>query len=315
MVASRGLVQGNDMQRLGLFSEMGYVTIKEPYTSASNRPFNVAASKGKQMLTASTKSKTGLCDGYFHSEFGRVFEKEAYSDPVKRRRKERIENAKKNITTKAFLPSSCSKKASGVGNTYGTFRGIIEHFKGVERPPKPYSSPGRNFICNPPKKGSGYGFVDITINKVNEHLPEPLARAHDIALAEQQESKRKMVSASFKLAMHPKATFDINPYKSDKPLPARRKSKDNKLGPPPVPFKPTSPAKRSGNCKAGTFTPYPDHPIDGYKVKPKKGVGARYGVFRPSAGHKTRPTDSIMRSNVNKRINITNHRTLAPSFA
>ena len=39
MVASRGLVQGNDMQRLGLFSEMGYVTIKEPYTSASNRKY------------------------------------------------------------------------------------------------------------------------------------------------------------------------------------------------------------------------------------------------------------------------------------
>ena len=50
------------------------------------------------MLPGGVKQKvTGLQDGYFSKEFGRVFEKEAYSDPIGTRRRKRVEDAKKNL--------------------------------------------------------------------------------------------------------------------------------------------------------------------------------------------------------------------------
>ena len=56
------------------------------------------------MLPGPVKDKsTGLQDGYFTKPFPRVFEKEAYSDPISMRRKARVEEAKKNITNKPFI--------------------------------------------------------------------------------------------------------------------------------------------------------------------------------------------------------------------
>lgn len=55
----------NDIQRIGLFSEVGYITIGDPYRTIVDRPFNDSASRGKQMMSCATKSKTGLGDGYF----------------------------------------------------------------------------------------------------------------------------------------------------------------------------------------------------------------------------------------------------------
>ena len=46
--------------------------------------------------------------GYFEKEFKRILEKEAYSDPVKIRRQERIRQSKKNIG-KAFVPNAPTK--------------------------------------------------------------------------------------------------------------------------------------------------------------------------------------------------------------
>lgn len=53
---------------------------------------------------------TGLQDGYFTKPFPRVFEKEAYSDPISLRRKERILEKKKNITDKPFITFHGEKK-------------------------------------------------------------------------------------------------------------------------------------------------------------------------------------------------------------
>jgi hypothetical protein len=63
------------------------------------------------MLPGPVKDKsTGLQDGYFTKPFPRVFEKEAYSDPIARRRRERVAEAKKNITTKPFITFQGEKK-------------------------------------------------------------------------------------------------------------------------------------------------------------------------------------------------------------
>lgn len=53
---------------------------------------------------------TGLQDGFFTKNFIRVFEKEAYSDPISLRRKERIQEKKKNITEKPFITFYGEKK-------------------------------------------------------------------------------------------------------------------------------------------------------------------------------------------------------------
>ena len=134
--------QSNDIQRIGLFSEVGYITIGDPYKSLRDRPFNDKAGKGKQMMSFCTKSKTGLCDGYFQSNFGRIFEKEGYSDQRRLARLERINEAKKNTDSKPFLPSNATKKPSGLGSHYGTFSGKVPYFKGTARPKERYKSPG-----------------------------------------------------------------------------------------------------------------------------------------------------------------------------
>ena len=65
--------------------------------------------KGKQLLPGGTKTRSALQAGYFTDKFGRVLEGEAYSDPIKIRRQQRLKEAQKNIG-KAFLPSSGEKQ-------------------------------------------------------------------------------------------------------------------------------------------------------------------------------------------------------------
>ena len=72
-------------------------------------PFNESAGKSKQMLPGGSKTRSALQAGYFEEKFARVFESEAYSDAVKRRRQQRLKESNKNIG-KAFLPSSGDKQ-------------------------------------------------------------------------------------------------------------------------------------------------------------------------------------------------------------
>lgn len=71
--------------------------------------FNASAGKGKQMLPGGLKDKCAKQDGYFKDKYDRVFEGEAYTDPIKMRRQHRIKENQKNIG-KPFLPSSGDKK-------------------------------------------------------------------------------------------------------------------------------------------------------------------------------------------------------------
>lgn len=52
---------------------------------------------------------------------------------------------------------------------------------------------------------------------------------------------------SFKLNMAPKALFEENPFRADRPIGPPKKKMDEK--PIPVPFKPSSPAKRVKDVK------------------------------------------------------------------
>ncbi|XP_025939838.1 UPF0602 protein C4orf47 homolog isoform X2 [Apteryx rowi] len=98
----------SDMERIGLFSEMGYITIGDRYVSHYMRHFNEAASKNRQMLPGGTKTLSALQAGYFEPQFVRIFDGEAYSNPVQLRRRYRLAESKKNLG-RAFLPSNGDK--------------------------------------------------------------------------------------------------------------------------------------------------------------------------------------------------------------
>ncbi|XP_078318342.1 cilia-and flagella-associated protein 96-like isoform X3 [Crassostrea virginica] len=302
-----------DMDRVGLFQEMGYVTINDKYKERGVK-FNEAAEKGKQMLTEGSKEKSALQPGYFQKAYTRVFEGESYTDPIKLRRQHRLKEMQKNIG-KPFLPSSGEKKPSGLGNHYGTLGGPIGAFSPASRPGKEYKSPGKNFSTNPGKKGTGFGYLGVTLGKYPNYLTDPFDQHKEIARKELQQHKSSIKgSGPFKLNMHPRAYFDGNPYSSDKlgrrggSATVPTKKDDSK------PFKPSSPGKRPAGMKAGTFDPYPTHSADPYKVKVPRSVNVvnKSGrTFMPSQGPKSTPTVSIVNQNVLKTINIQNYRSVS----
>jgi len=98
----------SDMERVGVFQEMGYITIQDRYKGGGSTSFNAAASKGKQMLPGGSKGRSALQAGYFNEKFHRVMEGEAYSDPIKIRRQHRLKEGQKK-SQQAF-PSKQRRK-------------------------------------------------------------------------------------------------------------------------------------------------------------------------------------------------------------
>lgn len=145
-----------DMERIGLFSEMGYITVGDKYVSRFNRPFNEAASKNKQMLPGGSKEMSHLQAGYFDPHFVRIFEGEGYVNLNQVRRQHMMEEAKKNLG-KAFVPSNGDKQLCGLGSYYGTIGGPIPFFSMQTKPREKYEAPGKNLYTSPGKKGTGYG--------------------------------------------------------------------------------------------------------------------------------------------------------------
>ncbi|XP_074648316.1 cilia-and flagella-associated protein 96-like [Tubulanus polymorphus] len=299
-----------DMERIGLFQEMEYHTIGDRYKSRNASSFNEAAGKGKQMLPGGSKTRSSRQDGYFADKFNRIMEAEAYSDPVKSRRQRRLNESKKNIG-KAFLPSSGEKKQSGLGNHYGTLSGPIQAFSPSMTGGRARRQSGRNFTTNPAKRGTGFGYVGVTIGPYHKYQADPYERAREIAKKDFDSHRNSMKGGSFKLNMHPRAYFDLNPYHTDKPLPPKKsgdkKKEDLK------PFKPSSPPKFPGGMKAGTFDQYPTHSADPFKIKVKRPIHVVNNtgkIFMPSPGPKSAPISSVIDLNVVRSVNCQNYKTV-----
>lgn len=297
------------MERIGLFSEMGYISIGDAYVTTFNRPFNKAASKNRQMLPGGSKMKSALQAGYFDPVFKRVFDSEAYSDPVKQRRLFRMEESKKNVG-QIFRPNDGEKMRSGLGSYYGTFGGSMPAFSAELKARGEYKAPGKNFYTNPSKHGTGYGYPGLTIGKQYEHSAENYNISKDMYKAENERHRSQLKGGPFRLNMYPREYFDANPFHSDRPLPPLKKTeekiKDVK------PFKPSSPAKEPGGMKAGTFDPYPLHSDDPYR--PLLGMGdtaAKGGrLFHPPSGPKSRPVQSVLAAHVVKSMTPMNYKTV-----
>ncbi|XP_032300380.1 UPF0602 protein C4orf47 homolog isoform X2 [Coturnix japonica] len=257
-----------DMERIGLFSEMSYVSIGDNYVPRYMRPFNEAAGKNKQMLSEGSKTKSGLQDGYFEPEFKRIFSGEAYLDPVQLRRRYRLAESKKNLG-KAFIPSNGDKL------------------------PYPNLTIGEQYV----HEADGYEVEKILAKKALE------------------EHRRLLKGGPFLTNIYPLEYFDINPYFNDKPLPpVKRPPLEKKIA---VPFIPSSPAKKPGGMKGGTFDPYPSHSAEPYVAKKKTVIlpSTEQKIFQPPPGPKSRPVTSIITQNVLRSLNTKNYKTAcATSF-
>ncbi|XP_037382274.1 UPF0602 protein C4orf47 homolog [Talpa occidentalis] len=296
-----------DMERIGLFSEMEYISIGDKYVSRFNRPFNESASKNKQMLPGGSKEMSDLQAGYFDPHFVRIFEGEGYVNMNQVRRQHMMQEAKKNLG-KAFLPSSGDKKPSGLGSYYGTIGGPIPFFSAQSKPREKYEAPGKNLYTNPGKKGTGYGYANITIGKQFSHSSDLYDAAKENYKKDNEEHHRSLKGTPFKLNLCPREYFDPNPYFTETPLPPIKKTEMKE--PTVQPFKPSSPGKKAGGMKAGTFDPYPSHSADPYVVKSEDQIAGKTAkIFHPPGGPKSRPVESIMTLNVRRALNIKNYKT------
>ena len=239
-------------------------------------------------------------------------EGEAYTDIVKIRRKDRLQQAKHNLG-KAWVPTNNTKLPSGQGSNYGCFDGHIDAFSAVVKGKEKYKSPGKNFLTNPSKRGTGYGYLNVTIGSYHKYASEPYDRVKEIRKRELAADVKQRKGGAFKLSTQGKDYFDENPYRSKKPLPAHKEpshsTKDK-----PKPFKPSSPAKLIGGCKAGTFTIYPEHSVDPYLSQKKSDRNSKRkfvgGIFRPSPCPKSMPTHSVVSQNIHRSMNSSNFLTL-----
>ncbi|XP_034546069.1 UPF0602 protein C4orf47 homolog isoform X2 [Notolabrus celidotus] len=255
----------SDMERLGVFKEMSYISIGDKYTPLFNRPFNESAYSSRQMQAGVAKQRCALQGGFFEKSFNRIFEREALSDPLKAARQDRIQQTKKNLG-KAFLPSNSIKK--------------------------PYPN--------------------VTLSKIEPYASDPYDRDKEVLKREAAIHRSKLRDGPFRLNLHPKDYFQRNPYRSDKPLPPAHKPLPPAQKVHPVPFKPTSPSKKIGGLKAGTFDPYPTHSTDPYVIRRSKPPNHE-PVFRPAPGPKSTPVKSIITVNVNRSVHSANYTSTIPA--
>uniref|UniRef100_A0A8C1S2V5 Cilia-and flagella-associated protein 96 n=1 Tax=Cyprinus carpio TaxID=7962 RepID=A0A8C1S2V5_CYPCA len=202
----------------------------------------------------------------------------------------------------------------GVGSYYGTFGGPIQPMSALQNPRKPNKSPGKNFYTNPPKKGSGYGYPDVTLSKTVSHSSDPYDRAKEMLKIMAHKSMLK--GGAFRLNLHAVECFNSNPYKFDKPLQLPKKTEEKKHI--MVPFKPSSPSKKvSKGDQTQTFDSYSTYSAEPRGTKKTKSAmtNKEVKIFHPSPGPKSTPVKSIISLNVKKAVNSTNYNRIPSVMA
>lgn len=299
----------SDMDRIGIFKEMSYHTVGDPYKNPGSFQFNTSAYKGRQMLPGGTKQKSALAHGYM-SDFSRVFEGEGYSDPIRTRRQDRLKASSRNLS-RSWNPTSLPKLGSGVGSHYGTFSGPVPYFNAFSSSKGKAGPEGKNIMTNPPKKGTGYGYAFVTLNKYPDYKGDTYEKYKDIQKKENEQHKQKVAGkGAFKLNMHPVDFFDTNPYKGGSAL----TKSEGKTEPIAKPFKPSNPGKKDGGMKAGTFDSFPTYSSEKYEKKsltrPVQVVNSSGKTFVPNSGPKTTLQTSVLHQNVTRSVNSTNYKSV-----
>eukprot|EP00039_Didymoeca_costata_P024046 m.9068 g.9068 ORF g.9068 m.9068 type:complete len:305 (-) comp4004_c0_seq1:252-1166(-) len=286
-------------QLMGTFSMPSFTTVGDPYEKKAAKKAD-PREKGKQMMTTATRGKGATMDGYFGNSYARVFEKEPLSDTVKQRRKQEMSKRKKMLGPN-YKPSGPTKSIGSAGSYEGTFAGKMEYFSGARKGKEKKKKESRNFLTNPPKKGSGFGYNNVTIGKLPEYKSSPYSAAQAAEKAQAKKHQAAMKAGAFKATapndpQGDRAYFDNNPYRQPKAL-----GKPKKLPPVKkvnVPFYPTKPppSMTSSGAKTGTFTKFEYTP-----EKPKaKGTKKPQKVFKPVSNAKGTPMTSIISLNVRR---------------
>ncbi|CAF0944434.1 unnamed protein product [Adineta steineri] len=319
-----------DMDRIGLFKEMEYATIKDPYKEASRFRFNEAASKNKQMMSRGFKPRsTGSLAGYFENEFKLL--PGSYIDPIQMRRRARMEEKKKNIVNKPFVSMYRARSPEGQGSFFGTIGGPVydldpskQKYRDIEKPPPEKT----NFKINPSKKGTGYGYPNLGIEKDPPYTYKDKTDNYDAPLEAQRKDfnhhKSALKAGVFRLNMHPKAYFDRNPFGGDgKFVKSRGEPKERSKSAPSdrKPFKYSSPPKSIGGNKDGCFEKFPKRSEkDPYAVSTlytqvKNETNKDGKTYYPNKFPKSRPTDSVMHQNVKLQINRQNYKQALQTYS
>ncbi|XP_046990989.1 UPF0602 protein C4orf47 homolog [Schistocerca americana] len=297
-----------DLERIGLFAEMSYLH-GMGYTRPYVNVFNEESIKGRQMIPGFPQSKCARDDGYF-IPFRRIFQKEAYFNKSRAAYLERLAATAKNIAPRTFVQPSPTKRQTGSGDYYGCFEKITA-FSPLKRAQPPRVKEPKNMLSKPPKKG-GPGYPDITFSPYPEYI-ESLYRG------ELQDYRNKYIQhmlvnkrPAFLSAIHRTQYFDPNPYfvpeEDVGPTYAEPVGKIVKGFGSGV-FIPSSPGKKDGGCKAGTFGKYPAHSEDKY-FPPIESVPRTMSsnVFYPQMNIRSMQTRSIVNYNVDFGVNAENWR-------
>ncbi|ESN94884.1 hypothetical protein HELRODRAFT_179985 [Helobdella robusta] len=290
-----------DMERVGFFKEMEYISVGDPYV----KPDPVNKRKKVPWITQGGKTIGAKQDGYFAPEFLTHNVKTPYTTLDQYYRdKEKL--SKKLALAGPFRNAPIQKMACGKGSFCATINPSPEAMSPLTRT-KPKAPFKFAFLTSTGKKGCGYGYVDVTINK---YVPvcEEICGAVSTRKTSIEKNIEKRIGNVFHTAFSGNECFHPNPYALTKPI---KKSKHpfsttyNQYHHPAIFFY-TSPTKKDGGMKAGTINPFPYYNSEVYhdpKLFPlryKEITNSSNNIYMPTSFPKSVVQPSILQTNLNK---------------
>jgi hypothetical protein len=197
------------------------------------------------------------------------------------------------------------------GSYEGTLAGNMKHFSPLNNAKKATAKEKVNFMTNPGKKGTGYGYTGVTLGKLPEYKGSPFDAERKAAIAAAKAHRSAVRGAPFRAAAPDapqgnKGLFDSDVYKptklAGKPKPVKKEKKVV------VPFYPNKPlgSMGSGGKDSNTFGKFTYTPEKYQRkvAKPKSTNGT--AVFKPISNSKSMPQPSTLVVNVKRSVNPSN---------
>ncbi|VEL08490.1 unnamed protein product [Protopolystoma xenopodis] len=329
-------VAGPDLKRLGIFKELSYINVNEPYIGRIQPCFRelkpLKDAKPFYLSGGYSKSRSATREGYF-SEFKRIFEGDPYVPWGVQQAQLWGAPKGKFVGGKNWIPNSAGKKQIGVGSLFGNFTEVIPAFATVYHQ-QPTKETKRNFYTSPSKKGAGCGYPDVTINKFPEWQEGNTFQSTIGVMSKKIKAHHQAMMKGrpeFVSMRPPLNCFEENPWLTGDPLapggPPSCKfrsvyTRSKQVGPT---FLPTNPGKKDGGMKYGTFTKWPEHSndpyLDKFRVMRKlyqrgdapKGRELKAWLYTSACSLKM-PNSSILNKNIEKAITPVNRRQMTHAW-
>ncbi|KAA6395404.1 MAG: hypothetical protein EZS28_009070 [Streblomastix strix] len=266
----------HDLHIFDQFEQPKFHSIGDPY---NDKRVYTDRDKGKQLLTNPIKKGHNDHMVLLEKNYTPLFANDGYTEMTILERRQEVENLKKNIVPKPFIPSNPPKKGVGKGSLYGTIMPPPEHqsegFKYTTREDIKHSP--RQFQTNPAKQGSyGGGYHTTILGKEFEYTTEPYGGDKTKKWAGQDTQGKQITSKAFLYRQYGDREFDPKIFGEEGIL-LRSKSVPKPAKPITVPFKGMSTIQP-------TINKFPEYKEDqGRERKPEK----PHGIWKPSG------TDSL----------------------